>query len=165
MKTTTKGDEKMHKCTSSQTLKTLIDKSAAFGKKLITITEAGYSLKEVTELKEFKDSERTIYLGSLDDSGEHLLTKYEADITFEDNEERRVKIYVSLVSKFDGRKLKEFSPEDEAKLNTAVKETKEMNLDFMKLNVEYVEYVKGIESVERKNLRDLEKELEELGWL
>jgi AAA+ ATPase superfamily predicted ATPase len=40
-----------------------------------------------------------------------------------------------------------------------------MNLDFMKLNVEYVEYVKGIESVERKNLRDLEKELEELGWL
>jgi len=149
-----------------ETLKIFTKKSRAFADKVKIIEKAGYTLKSVGELRSGIDYKRSQEVIEFDGNiTEHNVTSYDTFIIFEDKEERQVNIGVSLVSKFKGHKGNDGI--DEATyfaLLEAVLTSKKMLLDFMKVEINYVEYSKGMSFFTKKNLNDLEKQLEEIGY-
>tara|TARA_R100000781_G_scaffold66596_1_gene42078 strand:+ start:300 stop:755 length:456 start_codon:yes stop_codon:yes gene_type:complete len=149
-----------------ETLKIFTKKSRAFADKVKIIENAGYTLKSVGKLRSGIDYKRSQEV--IDPNGniiENNVTSYDTSIIFEDKEERQVNIGVSLVSKFKGFNGK--GGIDEATylaLLQAVITSEKMILDFMKVEINYVEYSKGMSFFTKKNLNDLEKQLEEIGY-
>lgn len=147
-------------------LEILTSKSKALANNIKTIENAGYTMKFVGELKTFKDSERSVVIKELDGSlTEKDVTKYETSFIMEDNEGREVQVILSLVSKFDGRKIGDtMEIEDIWALAQAMKSSAEMNLKEMKVKIDVVSYSKGMEGWERSSFADLENELDELSY-
>tara|TARA_A100001201_G_C3996935_1_gene173334 strand:- start:63 stop:554 length:492 start_codon:yes stop_codon:yes gene_type:complete len=159
MNDTIKGD-------TMNALEILTSKSKALANNIKTIENAGYTMKFVDEFKTFVDSQRSVILNELDGSTTNKdITKYETQFIMEDNEGREVQVILSLVSKFDGRKLgDEIDVAGIMALAQAIKSSAEMNLDEMKVKIDAVYYSKGLQGWERSSFAGLENELDELSY-
>lgn len=149
-----------------KTLDIFTSKSQALANNIKTIENAGYTMKFVDELKTFKDSQRSVVIKELDGSlTEKDITKYETQFIMEDNEGREVQVILSLVSKFDGRKIGDsMGIEDIWALARAIKSSAEMNLKEMKVKIDAVYYSKGMQGWEKSSFAGLENELDELSY-
>ena len=99
MNDTIKGD-------TMNALEILTSKSKALANNIKTIENSGYTMKFVDEFKTFVDSQRSVLIIENDGSEiYHEITKYETQFIMEDKEGREVQVILSLVSKFDGRKI------------------------------------------------------------
>lgn len=150
---------------TKETLEILTEKSRSFKNSINKITKAGYTLKTQTEFRMFDDVDSSITI--LKDNGEVAMEftpkGFETTLIFEDNEGREIRIDINLISKTPLGKFKA----DElgtSQMALIVIQTERMNLDFMKLDTQLVEYSKGWESFDRTSLRDLEQQIEELSY-
>ena len=146
-------------------LEILTSKSKALANNIKTIENAGYTMKFVGEFKTFLDTQRSIVIKFLDGSEkEENITKYETQLIMEDNEGREVQVILSLVSKLDASKIKVIGVDEIMEIAQAVKNSAEMNLDQMKVNVDAVYYSKGMQGWEKSSFAGLENELDELSY-
>tara|TARA_R100000329_G_C7460938_1_gene162334 strand:+ start:42 stop:539 length:498 start_codon:yes stop_codon:yes gene_type:complete len=158
MNDTIKGD-------TMNTLEILTSKSKALADNIRTIENAGYSMTYVGELKSFVDSQRSVYVKEADNSITPFeITKYETNFIMEDSEGRAVHCILSLVSKFNGSKIKDFGMIEALEVAQAKKSTEEMVLSEMKVKIEAVEYSKGFSAWEKNSFAGLENELDELSY-
>ena len=148
---------------TKETLEILKEKSSSFKTSVNKISKAGYTLKTQTELKMFDDVDSGVTI--IKDNGEVAMEwtpkGFETTLIFADNEGSEIRIDINLISKTPLHKLKA----DElgtSQMALIVIQTKKMNLDFMKLDTQLVEYSKGWDSFDRTSLRDLDKQIEEL---
>ena len=159
MNDTIKGD-------TMNALEILTSKSKALANNIKTIETSGYTMKFVDEFKTFVDSQRSVLIIENDGSEiYHEITKYETQFIMEDKEGREVQVILSLVSKFDGRKIgKEIGMQGLIELAKAIKTSADMYLDDMKVKIDAVYYSKGMQGWERSSFAGLENELDELSY-
>ena len=147
------------------TLEILTSKSKALANNIKTIENAGYTMKKVGEFNKFVDSQRSVWLEENDYGFTSTeITKYETTFIMEDSEGREVQVILSLVSKFDGSKIKSFGMEELYEVLKAKRTTEKMNLNEMKVNIDAVIYSKGMSCWEKSTFAGLENELEELSY-
>jgi len=148
---------------TKETLEILKEKSSSFKTSINKISKAGYTLKTQTEFKMFNDSDNCVKI--LDDNQEVIMQftpkGFETTLIFADNQGREIRIDINLISKTPLHKLK-VDKSGVFQMGLIVIQTEKMNLDFMKLDTQLVEYSKGWDSFDRTSLRDLDKQIEEL---
>ncbi len=158
MNDTIKGD-------TMNALEILTSKSKALANNIKTIKDSGYTMKYVGEFKTFVDSQRSVWLEENEYGFTSTeITKYETTFIMEDSEGREVQVILSLVSKFDGSKLKTFGYEELYETLKAKRTSEKMNLDEMKVKIDAVYYSKGMQGWERSSFAGLENELDELSY-
>ncbi len=157
MLNTEKGD-------TMTTLEILTNKSKALANNIKTIENAGYTMKYVGELKTFVDTQRSVYVKENGGITPFEITKYETTLIMEDSEGRQVHAILSLVSKFNGSKIKSFGFEEATEVAKAKITTERMDLDSMKVKIDSVSYSKGMSSWEKSTFAGLENELDELSY-
>ncbi len=146
-------------------LEILTSKSKALANNIKTIENAGYSITRIGELKPFVDTQRSVYVKEADNSITPFeITKYETSFTLEDSEGRKVQCILSLVSKFNGSKIKAFGITESLEVAQAKKTTEEMVLSEMKVKIDAVFYSKDMSSWEKSSFAGLEDELDELSY-